>query len=759
MPLTSSLSRVEQTLARPTRAAPSARAEVKLALVGGQTDASVGARTLDAPSTSFANALAASDAGDAAAKAAPAGGDANGTAGEVEIGAGGAPGLSTPAVRPIRRDEASAGHRVKLDARVEATTDPASFPATAPPPAAATVLVQLAAASGLAASGLAASPAETEETAASKDRSAGGPTRKGLSAIDTEPAAALVAAIASPVPVVTLPIPGGDLVGLAVSAGSSSAGVAPSASARPGRDVIPAEAAAATVDRGAPTGTIPAAAAAAPTADTGTETIVADANDRVAARSDDAGRAPGLPTNTPAASRPTAGAPAPLAPPILGRDDAPASRGAASVPETPRATPTDGTESGPRQPMPARGAAPGGRAAGAITIADAVTASVAVAAPAVLEPPDCAETVAPTALRATGAPLPIPARAGLQRTEPGKATSGGAEPATDIPAGIDPPASDRPAGVAAAVARSAPATPSGAIQRTGALGEPKAQADRTASAASAAQAGTVPGPAVPLQAVPGQAPRPAAAAVPERATGVAAVGTTTAQSEETRSADLASAPPGGPVLMDGLAVAAPGAAAPHAFGAAVRAAGASIAVAQNVPLGNVPIEIGLKSLAGINHFEIRLSPDDLGQIDVRLDIDGAGHVKARLVVDRPETLAFLQRDSAELHQALEQAGLKTQDGAVTMSLRDGSGQTSPQASDQGAGQGTGQGTGQGSGQGTGSGAGPGSWSNASGGGQNGRDPSPSRPPSPAREERDLAPSGAPAGRHAGARASGLDLRI
>ena len=84
----------------------------------------------------------------------------------------------------------------------------------------------------------------------------------------------------------------------------------------------------------------------------------------------------------------------------------------------------------------------------------------------------------------------------------------------------------------------------------------------------------------------------------------------------------------------------------------------------------VPVEIGLKSLAGVNHFEIRLDPAELGRIEVRLDIDEQGGVKAHLTVDRVETLALLQRDSRSLERAFEQAGLKPTDGSVDLSLRD-----------------------------------------------------------------------------------------
>jgi len=93
-------------------------------------------------------------------------------------------------------------------------------------------------------------------------------------------------------------------------------------------------------------------------------------------------------------------------------------------------------------------------------------------------------------------------------------------------------------------------------------------------------------------------------------------------------------------------------------------------VVSEVPLGAVPVEIGLKSLAGINHFEIRLDPVELGRIEVRLEIDPQGSVKAHLSVDRVETLALLQRDAKTLERAFDQAGLKLSDGNIDLSLRD-----------------------------------------------------------------------------------------
>ncbi|SFL18208.1 flagellar hook-length control protein FliK [Methylobacterium pseudosasicola] len=89
-----------------------------------------------------------------------------------------------------------------------------------------------------------------------------------------------------------------------------------------------------------------------------------------------------------------------------------------------------------------------------------------------------------------------------------------------------------------------------------------------------------------------------------------------------------------------------------------------------VPIGQVPMTIGLRSLAGSSEFQIRLDPAELGRIDVKLEIDKArGTVTTHLVVERPETLAMLQRDANQLQQALSQAGLDPSAGGLNLSLR------------------------------------------------------------------------------------------
>jgi flagellar hook-length control protein FliK len=96
---------------------------------------------------------------------------------------------------------------------------------------------------------------------------------------------------------------------------------------------------------------------------------------------------------------------------------------------------------------------------------------------------------------------------------------------------------------------------------------------------------------------------------------------------------------------------------------------------QPTPLHVLPIEIGLRALAGARQFDIRLDPGELGRVDVNLSISDNGEVTARMVVDRVETLHLLQRDARTLERAFEQAGLKPSDAGVDITLRDPSDQS------------------------------------------------------------------------------------
>lgn len=59
-------------------------------------------------------------------------------------------------------------------------------------------------------------------------------------------------------------------------------------------------------------------------------------------------------------------------------------------------------------------------------------------------------------------------------------------------------------------------------------------------------------------------------------------------------------------------------------------------------------------------------------------MDKHGNVTSHLTVEKPETLTMLRQDAPQLQRALEQAGLKTNDGGLQFSLRDQSPQQQQQ---------------------------------------------------------------------------------
>jgi flagellar hook-length control protein FliK len=200
--------------------------------------------------------------------------------------------------------------------------------------------------------------------------------------------------------------------------------------------------------------------------------------------------------------------------------------------------------------------------------------------------------------------------------------------------------------------------------------------------AMAVQAGLAPSPNASVVVLPGTGPSQAAAGRSASASGADRPASSqretvsveafdelasgsTATSDDLASADLAPVPaaPFGP--LPAVHIHAP---APEPAGALPQPQAAP------VPLGAVPMTIGLRSLAGSNRFEISLDPKDLGRIDVNLDIDkDSGTVTAHLTVDRPETLALLQRDVGTLQQALSQAGFDAGEAAINLSLRSDTG--------------------------------------------------------------------------------------
>jgi flagellar hook-length control protein FliK len=74
---------------------------------------------------------------------------------------------------------------------------------------------------------------------------------------------------------------------------------------------------------------------------------------------------------------------------------------------------------------------------------------------------------------------------------------------------------------------------------------------------------------------------------------------------------------------------------------------------------------------GDQHMRIQLDPPELGQVAIELKFGKDNSVKAHISVERPETLALLQKDSASLQKALEDAGLQADSGSLEFSLDQG----------------------------------------------------------------------------------------
>ncbi|AWV22287.1 Flagellar hook-length control protein FliK [Roseomonas mucosa] len=86
------------------------------------------------------------------------------------------------------------------------------------------------------------------------------------------------------------------------------------------------------------------------------------------------------------------------------------------------------------------------------------------------------------------------------------------------------------------------------------------------------------------------------------------------------------------------------------------------------PAGQIaPVVVGLGLGTGAEgRVEVVLEPAELGRVAIRLERD-SGKARLHVQAERPETLALLQRDGAELNRALSQAGLAPE-GGLSMSF-------------------------------------------------------------------------------------------
>ncbi|HYD97786.1 MAG TPA: flagellar hook-length control protein FliK [Alphaproteobacteria bacterium] len=120
---------------------------------------------------------------------------------------------------------------------------------------------------------------------------------------------------------------------------------------------------------------------------------------------------------------------------------------------------------------------------------------------------------------------------------------------------------------------------------------------------------------------------------------------------------------------------------PDAVAQAGRSEGASFADAlrearpalRNMPLHpaaeQVSVHIQRGARDGLKEMTVQLTPHDLGRIEIKLEFGQDGRVSASVMADKPQTLDLLQRDARGLERALQDAGLRTDSGALSFNLR------------------------------------------------------------------------------------------
>jgi hypothetical protein len=77
-----------------------------------------------------------------------------------------------------------------------------------------------------------------------------------------------------------------------------------------------------------------------------------------------------------------------------------------------------------------------------------------------------------------------------------------------------------------------------------------------------------------------------------------------------------------------------------------------------------------QKLNGGSQLSLQLTPVELGRVDMRVTVRADGTAHTVVTVDRPETLALMQKDAVHLERALQQAGLNANQENMSFNLRE-----------------------------------------------------------------------------------------
>ncbi|MCX8135337.1 MAG: flagellar hook-length control protein FliK [Roseococcus sp.] len=95
-----------------------------------------------------------------------------------------------------------------------------------------------------------------------------------------------------------------------------------------------------------------------------------------------------------------------------------------------------------------------------------------------------------------------------------------------------------------------------------------------------------------------------------------------------------------------------------------------------------PVAVALAFAPALGQFQVALDPPELGRVEIAVRREGEGH-EVRVLAERPETLALLERDRAELGRALAEAGVALGEGGLRFALAGESGPGGGRGGDRG----------------------------------------------------------------------------
>ena len=85
----------------------------------------------------------------------------------------------------------------------------------------------------------------------------------------------------------------------------------------------------------------------------------------------------------------------------------------------------------------------------------------------------------------------------------------------------------------------------------------------------------------------------------------------------------------------------------------------------------VKVNITKSAVKGVDKIDVRLKPEDLGNIEIKMQISKDGKLQAHITASRQETMEILRSEVQDLEKAFNDAGFETDDSSFTFSFQNG----------------------------------------------------------------------------------------